>query len=343
MTRARMLQPGRGRRLDRGSRQGAPDGAFDPGGSGRLYWTSTARSALRPILLHHRSTGRLPDKNGEVLVPRWACTSLYNTLQKVCFPTIQVTPALRGVLIYHQYGFPQRMTELAQRCRDLGLFMIENCVNCAFDGPASGGMGQHGTASIFSLPKMWRTTLGGALLSRDEALSAFCDGYFAQDEGWIGRASRAARVLNERLPGPRTALAQEMVYGMSDYGRRASAVDLAHLQEDYSTDGLGLRKSRYRRLLTEFSDTPFFKGLEEDVVPFAAPLFGPQDFLARLSHRLTGEGWESGIFRFDAARNIFAPRFEPCVPIPVHQAMTESDHTSLIETIRSEWRDYDGK
>jgi len=320
----------------------AAETAFDPSLTGRLFWTSTARSALRPILLHLRKTGALPDKNGEVLAPRWACTSLYNTLQKVCFPTTQDSPSLRGVLVYHQYGFPQRLDLIAQRCRDRGLFLIENNVNCVFSGAPAHGIGDAGLASIFSLPKMFRTLLGGALLSRDAALTAFCTDYFREDEPWIGRACRAARRLYERFPAGAQRL-QEMAYALSDYARNAAPADIELMRADFAGGAITRRKENYARLRREFADTPFFASLEEDVVPYVAPLFGPPAFLSKLSAALARGGWESGVYRFDAARDLFAPDFVPCVPLPVHQGLMTSDMDAQIEIIRSEWRSHDGK
>lgn len=320
----------------------AVERAFDPSGRGNIFWTSTARSALRPVLLYLRRLKALPDKNAEMLVPRWACTSLYNTIHKVCFPTIQDSPSLRGVLVYHQYGFPQRLDLIAQRCRDRGLFLIENTVNCVFAGASSNGIGEAGLASIFSLPKMFRTVLGGALISRDPSLSAFCVDYFREDEPWVGRLSRAARRFSELLPGCGSQRLQEMVYGISDYGRKAAPGDAVLLREDFAAGAISRRKENYARLRREFVDTPFFAGLEPDVVPYVAPLFGPPDFLVRLAAALTRGGWESGVYRFDAARDVFAPNFVACVPLPVHQGVALADMDALIEIIRSEWKAHNG-
>ena len=317
--------------------------AFDPSSQGEIFWTSTARSALRAVLLHLRQTGILRDKNAEMLVPRWACTSLYNTMHKVCFPTIQDSPALRGVLAYHQYGFPQRLDVIAQRCRDRGLFLIENCVNCAFDGSSPHGMGETGLASIFSLPKMFRTVLGGVLISRDSGLSAFCIDYFREDEPWIGGLSRTARRLSEIFPGRGSQYLQEMVYGISDFGRKVASGDIALLRNDFAAGAAARRKENYTRLRQEFVDTPFFVGLEPDVIPYVAPLFGPPEFLARLSTRLSELGWESGIYHFDAARDVFSPDFVACVPLPVHQGLSTADMDTLVETIRFEWRSHNGQ
>lgn len=318
------------------------EGAFDPSGRGKIFWTATARSALRPVLLHLRKTGALPDKNGEVLAPSWACTSLYNTIQKVCFPTVQDSPSLRGVLVYHQYGFPQRLDRIAQRCRDRGLFLIENNVNCVFSGPSRHGIGEAGLASVFSLPKMFRTVLGGALLSRDAGLTEFCAGYFREDEPWIGRLCRATRRLNERFP-VRTQRLQEMAYALSDYARNAGPGDVERMRADFAGGAVARRKENYARLRREFADVSFFTGLEEDAIPYVAPLFGPPEFLAKLAAALTRGGWESGVYRFDAARDLFAPDFVPCVPLPVHQGLTPADMDAQIEIIRTAWRSHDGK
>lgn len=309
----------------------AADMAFNPSGRGKVFWTSTARSALRAVLLHLRSTGALPDAHAEILVPRWACTSLYNSINKVCFPTIQDTPSLRGVLVYHQYGFPQRLDVIAQRCRDRGMFLLENSVNCVFDGPSVGGIGEFGTANIFSLPKMFRTNLGGALVARDPALEVFCAEYFRGEERWIGRLSGIAR----RLTSTRL---HEMAYALTDYGRNAHPGDLSTLRHEIASGAIMRRKENYLRLRREFSETPFFDGLEPEAIPYVVPLFGPRVFLDRLSAHLAERGWESGVYHFDAARDLFAPRFVPCVPLPTHHEVGPAWMDELIGIIRRLWR-----
>jgi hypothetical protein len=316
----------------------AEERAFDPSGAGTVHWTATARSALRAILLHLRATGRLEGADSEVLSPRWVCLAFYKTVQGVGFPTLQDSPGLRGVVAYHQYGFPQRLDLIAQRCRDRGLFLIENCVNVAFDGPSPYGMGETGLASVFSLPKMFRTVLGGALSTRDAGLREFCAGYFKDDEPWIGSAARAARRLPVDSP-----VFHELVYSLSAYGRRLPAADAALLKRDLAEGAVSRRRSNYARLRREFASEPFFEGLESDVIPYVVPLFGPPEFLARLSARLSERGWESGVYRFDAARDVFAPWFTPCVPLPIHQGLTDAELDALMETVRSEWRAHNGQ
>ena len=345
MTVSRTFAPSR--RMDEtltrpASSAGAAERAFDPSGRGTIHWTSTARSALRPVLLHLRRTGALADKNAELLVPRWVCTSLHNTIHKVCFPTIHDSPSLRGVLVYHQYGFPQRLDRIAQRCRDRGLVLIENNVNCVFDGGWTGGMGETGLASVFSFPKMFRTVLGGALVVRDPELAAFCADYFRDDEPWIRRLSRLARRITGAFPGRASQRLEEMTYGITDYGRNAAPADVAGMREDFAAGGVAHRKENYARLLKEFSGTPFFTGLEPEAIPHVAPLFGPPEFLARLAAALAREDWESGVYHFDAARDLFEPNFIPCVPLPVHQGLGHDEMGRLIEIVRREWSAHNG-
>lgn len=334
------------RRLPMAETGGAPKGpeaAFDPSGARRVFWTASARSALRAMLLHLRSAGSLPDKNAEVLVPRWACAGLYNTVHKVAFPTIADSSGVRGVLAYHQYGFPQRLDRIAQRCRDRGLFLIENNVNCVFDGVPIGGMGEAGMASMFSLPKMFSTSYGGALVTRDPGLIDFCKTYFQDDEAWIMAAARVSRRIANGSSCRAAARLHEMVYSAVDYCKNAAPDDLARLRADIASGCVARRRRNYALLRKEFSDTPFFEGLESDVVPFVAPLFGPADFLRKLAAALSRDGWESGVYHFDAARDLFEPRFVECVPLPVRHDLTGDETGRLIEVVRREWRAHDGQ
>ena len=74
-------------------------------------WVHTlcARSALKGILGYLSVAGRLVGSNPQILVPQWTCNSVHQTIQKICSPSNQKTSGIVGVMVYHQYGFKQKL------------------------------------------------------------------------------------------------------------------------------------------------------------------------------------------------------------------------------------------
>ena len=149
-------------------------------------WVQTlcGRSALKTILLYLEKKGILEGGSAQILVPQWTCNSVHQTIQKVCFPSNRVTKGLRGVMIYHQYGFPQNMVAIDERCAEEGLFVIENAVNCvdSYWKKHSVVNQQRRIATIFSWSKLFPVVLGGALQSDNKHLIQFCRDH--KKEAW---------------------------------------------------------------------------------------------------------------------------------------------------------------
>ncbi|MCH0538405.1 DegT/DnrJ/EryC1/StrS aminotransferase family protein [Streptomyces sp. MUM 203J] len=71
---------------------------------------------------------------------------------------------LSGVLTANLYGNPDPAPELAQRCGDFGIPLLEDCAHAI-----GSGTGTHGDASVFSLSKHAGVRTGGFLAVRDPA------------------------------------------------------------------------------------------------------------------------------------------------------------------------------
>ncbi|MEU7283095.1 DegT/DnrJ/EryC1/StrS family aminotransferase [Streptomyces sp. NPDC045431] len=77
---------------------------------------------------------------------------------------------LSAVLTTHLYGNPDPAPELAERCRALGIPLLEDAAH-AIGGEVGGRpVGTHGEASVFSLSKHTGAKTGGFLAVRDPAL-----------------------------------------------------------------------------------------------------------------------------------------------------------------------------
>ena len=168
------------------------DGGIKLGESKGWVQTLCARSALRCILLYLRSNNQLDSPVAQILMPQWTCNAIHQTSQKICFPTNRPTQGVRGVMVYHQYGFPQDMKAIDARCAEDNLFVIENSVNC-FDSYWQNEKDvnqDRRVASIFSWSKLFPIILGGAIQTNNVDLYHFLENKRRQSwkvaESWVG-------------------------------------------------------------------------------------------------------------------------------------------------------------
>lgn len=66
-----------------------------------------------------------------------------------------IEPRTRAVLVTHYFGFPQpQLAEIADLCREHGLFLIEDCAHALYSAHLGRPLGTFGAAAVFSL---WKT------------------------------------------------------------------------------------------------------------------------------------------------------------------------------------------
>ncbi len=139
-----------------------------------IYYPLYARNGLHSFLKH------IPhSKKDRILVPSYSCG---DEIQAVIESGFSVEPYriktdnleidaedlkkkmignVRGIIITHYFGFPQRETEkICHLAEKKGLFVIEDCAHLLFDG----GFKLSGSAAIFSLRKFFPVPDGGVLI-----------------------------------------------------------------------------------------------------------------------------------------------------------------------------------
>jgi len=75
----------------------------------------------------------------------------------------RITKRTRAVYVIHYFGWEQPMEDLRAWCDEHGLLLIEDCALALFSGGQTGGIGRHGDAAIYSLPKSLGLVQGGLL------------------------------------------------------------------------------------------------------------------------------------------------------------------------------------
>jgi len=304
-------------------------------------FTGSGRAALRLILEFFRDNKRLPDKNGQVLVPHWLCYSALNTMQKYCSPTLTMNEKVKGLLVYHQYGFPQKMDEICDYCKEKDLFIIEDCANVFETYHNKKHLGTLGDAAIFSLSKLFPSLLGGALVTKNEELRNYAETKIINCDRTLSLLTYSSRFLYECFKDTpllgSVHLMQEMMYGMIDSALDIRAISLRVINDQLIKGAMLQRKKNYRFLLDYFEGKPEYYNIlwhPGVVTPYIAPFFGTDDKLKRIVSGMRQNGIVTGIYHFDVNRNLLNPKFEKCIWIPVHQGLNEKDMEKMCEIIK---------
>jgi hypothetical protein len=300
----------------------------------------SGKAGLALIVAHLRARGILPDKMSEILVPSWLGVQVYHQISSHAFPTLTLTPSTHAVLAYHQYGFPQKMKRVREIADDRKLALIEDCAHaCAteIDGRSAGTFGDY---SVYSYSKFTFCHALGAVRSSVPGFVEFVRQRIAASpvllRGWIN----AFKLLDEANRARPTPFAPDcfdtlrtMTYAAYG-GSFAPSPRAASLWAHKGPVELAARRRNYGRFIENLASTGLADHLEKDgVVPYAIPLRPPRRAEAALAE-LSGLGVEAGLYRFDYARNVFEPKFAPCLLLPCHSGLSEEDMERLAGIVR---------
>lgn len=307
----------------------------------KVLYTGSGRAAVRIILEYLTAKGIIADKNTQVLVPQWLCQSVINTMHKLCFPTLTISRDLKGVMVYHQYGFPQNMDEICRFCDKNNLFLIEDCAHVYESYYNGRRLGTIGMAAIFSLSKLFPSILGGALVTTDEGLYHFGREFLKRNRKCLSNLTYGSRLIYECFKdtcfGVSATHLQEMMYGVIDYSLCIKEISLRIISKQLLAGAMERRKGNYRFILDYFSGRPeYFHGLErEGVVPYVVPLFDKVENLEKMVKKLMERNVITGIYHFDVNRNLLNPNFQKCLWVPIHQGIDKDALEMICETIKS--------
>ncbi len=251
--------------------------------------------------------------------------------------------AADAVLLYHQYGFPQRG-------RPASSVVVEDIAHAFFARPDGGARPWAGDVAIFSLPKSFAMQgLGGGLVVRDPALADRVRERMANAPAappgvrdWMRYVIQSAYDDDPRRP--------ERVFVDSAYELllkfpRPDAEDLAGVP---TTPAAFARVGReraervrvYRELLGPRANALDFWPDTEAIVPFALPYFGDGDpaTLGRIDRALDEAGVRAGVYHVDIRRDMTRPEYRPCVLVPCHQAIALDRFQAICQIVKTHGR-----
>ena len=125
-----------------------------------------------------------------------------------------------------------------------------------------------------------------------------------------------------------------MVSAITDFGFNQPLSTRRSLTQKRFASLKAHRKSNYLHLRSILADTDLLSHLEENFIPYIVPVYAPLNILERIDERLKEIGINTGIYHFDMNRNVFEPRFEKTVLIPIHTALLDRDIIRIGEEVR---------
>ncbi|MDP8213172.1 MAG: DegT/DnrJ/EryC1/StrS family aminotransferase [Candidatus Zapsychrus exili] len=304
-----------------------------------IFPFSCARAAL-VYGLRSLGVGRME----EILVPPYLGHCVLSSLAKSSFPSMNTSSITKAVLVFHQFGYIQKIKEIEKIAVKNNWIIVNNCSHAIFSSYKEEPILNWGDFSVVSFSKIFPCILGGGLISKKQELcNFFKDDYLKLFSSHFRRADMAYDILDKFQKG---FLGKEVRFEVdSVFGYLPEVVSLPTKTLLTVGDSAEEIKNEiiHRKRLLEIVDknmpgrTPECRD-EEDIVPFAIPVMVDANRIEEATCAIYKElKVETPILNFDFARNIFNSDYRKCLVIGCHQGWTEE----IVENICSIIRRYD--
>ncbi len=260
------------------------------------------------------------ERMDEILVPPYLGQCVLSAILRTAFPTMTPSIRTKAILVYHQFGFPQKLEEIEAAARDNGWLILNDCANTIFTKTAD----EHylvdwGDLTIVSFSKLYHCGQGGALWTGKKDLSAL---FSERSEGDRESAREAFDFYLDILQnafGQKTQNTIQALYGflpdIKTLARKAAEAlpgTVTEIQKDIER-----RKNIYSLALDIFGN--LVPHCPSEIVPFAIPISGDRERLFMLSAAIM-ETFKAAapVLHFDYARNMLAPEYKTALVVGCH-------------------------
>jgi Predicted pyridoxal phosphate-dependent enzyme apparently involved in regulation of cell wall biogenesis len=276
----------------------------------------------------------------EVLVPSYLSHCIISALARTSFPTMTSSCRTKGILVYHQFGFPQRIKDIAAQAAKCGWIVLNDCANTMFSSYNGELIMKWGDFSVLSFSKIYPCTLGGALISsRSEVHEAIDANYETLSVEHTNKVIEACIILKrakENIMCMDTAFEIDAVFGylselvtFPDDSLFSLPKNTCEIEKDVS------RRKQLLSLVRSYFPDRIPDCQECDVVPFAIPVSGESGKLESISYRIKQEmEVDVPVLHFDFARNMLDPNYKKSLVIGCHEAWSEELIIKICEIIK---------
>ncbi len=295
---------------------------------------NSGKLGLNLILDYLSSLNKFDQKFDEVLIPKYMGQWIYSSLNQKCITTPVFTKNTKIIYIYHQFGVPQKFTELKKFARENDLLIIEDCAHI-LDGYMNekDRIGYLGDFTIFSYSKFFKCYLLGGIRSNSRD---FID-YF---DNQISRSSKIQSFINYLLI--RLGYAMKMnsnlrkkFFNMNYSLYNFPSKHLIFLQKIFEQQlskefNLRLKRFQYAKVkLGNIKEMDFLK--YQDLILFKMPIILNPNLKQKIIKKFEIEKLKYELMHFDINRNMLNPDYQKVIIIDI--GSENKDFEKQIEII----------
>jgi len=279
------------------------------------------------------------NRSNHILVPDFICQSILNILNQNSFPVKIPDSRTTAVLVFHQWGYPQKMSLVLPEAIRRKLLIIEDCAHSLDSLYQGKPIGSFGVASIFSFAKILPTYLGGAITTNNQNLldhlnqvrqakNNFTDHLFNL-VSWI----IAKRSFN--YGHGRYWLNSIYLESIHHPNIKKSALNLFPPNLAQLIDIQNRRRANYTRLRDQIKSQYLIPDHDKDINPnpICIPVFLEEAQQLIVQKKLRLKNIELEILHFDINRNIFQPDYRRCLAVPTHHNLPTTALEIIYKTI----------
>lgn len=276
-----------------------------------------------------------------ILVPQYLSKCVLDVLSHHIFSVQAADDKTRAILVFHQWGFPQRMDKILPIAEKNKWLIIEDCAHAI--GSRYGGKltGTFGDFSLFSFPKIFSTYTGGMLASSNADLIAYVTAMKKKKEGIFFRRLRkeSLELMRKYYADQKESPMLEVCYSAYPYLMHIDkeSLKLFPSTQEYFDECLKKRKENFSYIKEQMKSFLYNSNLEtaSDVYPFAVPIFASDDMLEKIKRALALNNFLVEILHFDIERNMLNPNYQKCVALPCHQLIEKRRLEEMVEIINT--------
>jgi dTDP-4-amino-4,6-dideoxygalactose transaminase len=305
----------------------------------KIILVDSGKAALAIVLDFFQKNGQITSEKNELLTPQWIGSWVYNIILKKCLPVNFPHKETAGIMIYHQYGYPQNMHQLLAESKRNNWFVIEDCAHSIKSFSNDQRLGLIGDAGIFSFSKFFPSQMGGAIVTKRKDLAKFAHAQATRHLSWTSSAAYWSKWLStsNSLPSglrKKANVIVEMSYNTYDSGTQITKRVLEIVAQELAQGSLAIRKENAAYFANELPCSGLIEpAANTDITPYVLPLFRDGSDLRHLQDRLRKINIDAGIYLFDSAQNMLNPVFKPCLRLPVHPGITPKIREQIVKVV----------
>ena len=313
---------------------------FGENKNGNIFLVSSKSAAFNIVFSFYNKNRKIKTKNSEILVSEYLKNDFYNTLQKICFPTTLFSDQIKGIVVNHQYGFPQNLDSIIPLAREKHWFVIEDCSEALYSFFNGDRVGFIGDVGIIDFSKYFPTLLGGAIITRNESLSEYIKNQLNRNKQWGNNFILFAKYYYVKTRRKKIKSFFKNLYAMSkniyDLNYRIHPIVEKIISNEIFHNNREKREKNKIYFWKKLMNLNLLNGANDikDITPFVLPIITSNNKLIRIQKELSNIGVNTSIKNFDVNRNMFNPNFVKCCPIPLHGGVDHNYRRKIMTAIK---------